>query len=173
MKASKQLAILLLSLTLGCSSDEDKSGWFIDSSFTDRLVSHWEEHPIITQQDPSTSVDSLQIFRAPKGNQYIYTVNEIRSKDLIYETTKPEDILALFRATRAVVNDSCDSTEYDFVYFILAFDRDLMRVGFVKYFPCKRNGLGYYQKWKVNSIYFSSELANLIEKIVPPKLGLH
>ncbi len=116
------------------------------------------------------TVDALQIFRTPKGKEYIYTVNEIRSQELVYETTRPKDILALFRATRLISKDNCDITESDFVFFILAFDRDLMRVGFVKYFPCKRNGLGYYQKWKTNSIYFSSELANLMATIIPSSL---
>jgi hypothetical protein len=163
------VAILVLTSMFACSK-QDRSGWFLDSSFTDLLVSFREDKPIITKDDPATAVDVLQIFRTPKGRDALFTVDEIRSQELDYETTNPKDILSLVRAARTVSKDTCEITESEFVFFILAFDRDLMRVAFIKFFPCRRDDLGYYQKWGTNSIYFSSELAKFMNKIVPPRL---
>lgn len=167
MRNSTILAIGLLAIAIGCSKKEQASGWYLDASFSERLISFWDDqHPIITTGDPAKSVAALQIFRAVKGKHYLYTVDEIRSLDLVYETRKSEDIVSLFRATRNRSDKECNITEYDYVFFILAFDRDLMRVGFVKYFPCRRNDLGHFQIWGSNSLYFSSDLATALNKVI-------
>jgi hypothetical protein len=46
----------------------------------------------------------------------------------------------------------------------------LMRVGFVKYFPCKRNDLGWFQTWGINSLHFSSDLAKIMNKVVGSRI---
>jgi hypothetical protein len=164
-------AMFLVLPFLASCSKEDASGWYLDSGFTTRLTSYWDDkYPVVTQEDPAKSVDVLQIFQVSKGKEDLYALHQIRSQQLIYETTNPENILSLFRATRVRTEDSCDINEGNFVFFILAFDRDLLRVAFVKYFPCDREDLGWFQTWGSRSVYFSADLATLLHKILPLSL---
>ena len=169
MKKLRATACLFVFFVCACSK-EDRSGWFLDSSFAVQLITFSEEHPIINQEDPARAVEVLQIFRTPEGKDRLFTVNEIRSQELVYETNNSADILRFFRAVRTRTDERCTSTEAKFVFFILAFDRDLMRVGFLKYFPCKREDLGSFQTWGSNSLYFSLEFAKVMNKIIPPSL---
>lgn len=163
------IAILVLTFSLGCEK-EDTSGWYLDSSFSIQLVTFSEKIPIIVTQDPANAVEVVQIFRSKRGKDTLDTVTEIRSKELVYETRRQEDILSLFRATRIGTTERCGSPEGDFTFSILAFDRDLMRVAFIRYFPCQRHDLGWIQTPGSNSIYYSLETAKALNKIIPPSI---
>jgi hypothetical protein len=164
------LAVLLLS---ACTK-EDHSGWFMDESFSVKLIHSWGNPPIINQQDPASTVDVLQIFRVPYDKARLFTVDEIRSQELVYETNDSADIVQLFRAARNGTADHCDSAVTKFVLFVLAFDRDLMRVGILKYYPCaeKQDALGWFQPWGSNSIWSSYEFAKAMNQRIPPIVQL-
>ena len=169
MKKLKVILFLVVTFTLACSK-EDPSGWYLDPHFSKQLISYWHERfGIPTKDDPAKPVDVLQIFRAPRDKR-IFTVNEIRTQQWVYETRDSLQIVALFRAARIESNERCDIAETDYEYFVLGFDRNLMRVGIVKYFPCEREDLGWFQTWGSNSAYFSSEFAKMMHKIIPPNL---
>lgn len=164
------MAILLLVFAAACTREEP-SGWYIDSAFTTRLVSFWDEQsPIITREDPATYIDALQIFRTSADTKGIFTINEIRSQQLIYETVNTSVIKKFFDAARRRTNERCEKVGADFRYYILAFDRQLLRVGLIKYFPCVQSDLGFYQRWGSNSAYFSSELSRIMKEVIPPRL---
>jgi hypothetical protein len=171
MSAMKKLieSMVLALLLLSACSKEDRSGWFVDESFSVKLVTSWGNPPIINQQDPASTVDVLQIFRVPYDNARLFTVDEIRSQQLVYETDNSADIVQLFRAARHQTADHCDSAVTTFVLFILAFDRDLMRVGILKYYPCteKQSPLGTLQPWGSNSIWSSYEFAKTMNQMIP------
>jgi len=169
MKTNRIIAILALTLAMGCSK-EDTSGWYLDTSYSDLLVSYSEEVPVIVTQHPAHTVDVLQIFRSNRGKDSLDTVTGIRSKLLVYETRRREDILALFRAMKINTKERCDSPDGDFTFSVLAYDRALMRVGVVQYFPCKRIDLGWIQTPGSNSVSFSSETAKIMNKIIPPSI---
>ena len=170
MKTIRALAILTLTLAVGCSKEET-SGWYLDPSYSVQLVTFSEEVPVIVTQDPASTVEVLQIFRSIRGQKNtLDTVTEIRSKLLVYETRRQADILSLFRATRIGTKDSCDSPRGDYTFSILAFDRSLMRVGVIQYFPCERLDLGWTQTPGSNSVYFSLETAKVINKMIPPSI---
>jgi hypothetical protein len=169
VKSIKIIAVFLtVALFLGCSK-EDTSGWYLDSLFSVQLVTFNEENPVFVTNDPANGVQVLQIFRSERGKDSLDTVTEIRSKELVYETRRREDIVSFFRATRIGSKESC-SPQGKYVFSILAFDRDLMRVGFIKYFPCERDDIGWFQTYGSNSIYDSSETAKAIDKMIPPSI---
>src|SRR5215467_4109843 len=122
MKTISAMVVLCLMFLLGCSK-QDTSGWYLDPSFSVELVRFNEEHPAFFMRDPADSVDVLQIFRSDRSKGAGYTVTEIRSQLLVYETRKREDILSLFRATRIETKERCSSIQGDYVFSILAFDR--------------------------------------------------
>jgi len=170
----KKILIILTSVSLwwvlGCSR-EDHSGWFLDTSFSLQLVSSWgKPAPVISQQDPATAVDALQIFRTPEEEESLSTLTEIRSQELVYETNNSADIIRFFRAARERTKERCASAGARFVFFILAFDRDLMRIGVLKYYPCTREDLGSFQTWGANSLYFSSEFSSMMNKMIPSSI---
>ncbi len=169
VKTVRIIVITTLMFILGCTR-EDSSGWYLDSSFSVQLVTFSEEIPVILTQDPAKAVEVLQIFRSTRGKSDLDTVTEIRSNELVYETRNQRDILSLFRATRTGTKESCDSPKGDFTFSILAFDRDLMRVGYIRYFPCERNDLGWIQTPGSNSIYYSLETAKILNNIIPPSI---
>ena len=168
MKTAR-ICIWVLAFIVGCTKEDD-SGWYLDSFFSVQLVTPIPEIPVIVTQDPANSVEVLQIFRSKRGEEAIYTVTEIRSKELVYETRRQEDILTLFRATRIETKETCNSPKGDFTFSILAFDHDLMRVGLIKYFPCERHDLGWFQTPGSNSVYFSAETAKIINNIIPASI---
>jgi hypothetical protein len=169
MKTIRTLAILALTLAAACSK-EDTSGWYLDPSFSLQLVTFNEKIPAFGMQDPADAVEVLQIFRSERDQDTLNTVTEIRSKLLVYETRRSEEIQSLFRATRIETKERCNSPQGDYVFSILAFDRDLMRVGYIKYFPCERDDVGWFTTYGSNSIYDSSETAKVINKMIPASI---
>lgn len=165
LKKLKLVSLLLVgSCILSCTKGD--STWYVDVEYTEMLTSHWgPELKRTIPDDPARSVSVLQIFKAPKKQEAIFTVDEIRSQRLVFETRKQDDILPLFRAARIESPSECEHNEYESVYFILAFDRELLRVAIIKYFPCKNNTLGYFQRWRSKSVYYSAELAKLMSKL--------
>ena len=166
MKTLKTVVVLALVFALGCSKD-DPTGWYLDASFSVQLVTFNKENPVFVTQDPANAIEVLQIFRAERFKDTLDTVTDIRSKLLVYETRTPEDIRSLFRASRIQTQERCDSIRGDYEFVILGFDRDLMRVGYIKYYPCERDDNGWFTTWGSKSMYFSSELAKVINKIIP------
>ncbi|MBI4488906.1 MAG: hypothetical protein HY694_07450 [Deltaproteobacteria bacterium] len=165
------LVLLILAFAVACSK-EGRSGWFLDPTFSLQLVSFSEFYTLRTKQDPADTVDVLQIFKANKGKDSLFNVDDIRSRAWVYETTRREDIAAFFRAARKTLpsNIYCKISDSGVVYLVLAFDRDLMRVGYLKYYPCASEDLGYLTLYGTNSAYFSSDLAKIIGAIMGAEL---
>jgi hypothetical protein len=167
MKKIITLAFLALFVGSACS-EKDQSGWFLDASFSVQLITFWGAPLIVSQQDPASTVNVLQIFRVPQRKSRLFTVDEIRSQELMYETNNSPDIVAFFRATRHRIKEHCGSAQGRFVFFILAFDRDLMRVGLLKYYPCtEEEDMGWFQTWGSNSAYTSRDFAKMMNRLIP------
>jgi hypothetical protein len=169
MKKVIRITFLALLFVSACSK-ADQSGWFLDASFSVQLITSWGNPVIISQQDPASTVDVLQIFRVPQQKTRLFTVDEIRSQQLVYETNNSPDIVQFFRATWHRTKEFCNR-EANFVFFILAFDRDLMRVGLLKYYPCTaEEDIGSFQTWGSNSAYISPEFAKMMNRIIPSSI---
>ena len=116
--------------------------------------------------DPANTVDVLQIFKTPAGEAALFDVDKIRSKEWLYETSDAEFIRRFFVDAREDDRDSdCNVTEVPDVLHILAFDRDLMRVGYLKYYQCAGEELGALSPYGTSSLYFSHSIAGLLESI--------
>lgn len=165
------LPAVLLCLVVGCSNG-DSSGWYIDSGYSVALITFNEEHPVFRIKDPAATVEVIQIFRSDRGNEALTRVSAIRSKLLVYETRKRDEINSFFRATRIQSSERCAEVEGDYVFSILAFDPSLIRVGYIRYFPCRRPDIGWFMTYGSNSIYSSSETAKLINSIIPRSLQI-
>ncbi len=166
--------VVLLSLVfaVGCSKQE-RSGWYLDPTFSLQLVSFSEFYTLRTNQDPAEAVDVLQIFKANKGKDALFSVEDIRSRAWVYETPRREDIIVFFRAARNVLPGNkihCIPPDNGVVYLILAFDRDLMRVGYLKYYPCVGQDLGALIAYGTNSADFSSDFAKIMGAIMGTEL---
>lgn len=172
MSNFRVFALFILAITIACSK-QGGNGWLLDPVFSHQLVSFSEFYKARTKQDPVDTVDVLQIFKANKGQDSLFSIDEIKSRAWVYETTRREDITAFFRAARneaAADYTRCPPDGTGVVYLILAFDRDLMRAGYLKYYPCVGDGLGFLTLYGSNSAYFSSELARLMTSIMGDEL---
>jgi hypothetical protein len=158
---------LILAFTFACSKNE-RSEWYIDPGFSNHLLGFSRHYELRTKQIAADAVDVLQIFKTNQGRDQLSSVNEIRSREWVYETTRREDIAAFFGAVRNILPDSkrCNLPSSGVVYLILAFDRDLMRVGYLKYYPCAGYDLGALTAYGTSSLYFSSDIAKTMNTII-------
>ncbi len=171
MSKFRVLALLILALASACSKQEG-SGWFLDPTYSHLLLNFSQFYALSTKQDAADTVDVLQMYKTKRGKDALFSVDEIRSSAWVYETTRREDIAAFFRAARNEVpkDTRCDIFASDVVYLILAFDRDLMRVGYLKYYPCVGQDLGALMSYGTSSLYFSSDIAKIMSTIMGPEL---
>ncbi len=171
MSILKILMLLLFVFLSGCSKHEEGQ-WYLDSTFSNHLLSFSELYRLRTKHDPMDAVDVLQIFKVDQGKAALTNVDKIRSHHWIYETSKREEIAVFLYAARNFVQDTkvgCKPSN-DVVYFILAFDRDLMRVGLLKYLPCTTDDMGALTSYGSESLYFSPDFAKIIGRIMGSEL---
>jgi hypothetical protein len=164
------IAVALL-LPVACSKS-DSSGWYMDPAFSDQLVSFNEANPAFVRQDPAIAVEVLQIFRSERKDDVFGSLSDLRAKLLVYETRNRDEIRSFFRATRILSDERCPDIQGDYVFSILAFDPSLIRLGYIKYYPCKRSDLGWFVTLASNSVYESSATAKVFNSIIPRSLQM-
>ena len=170
--------IQMLCLAVACTSSVEP--WPIDKNYSSLLLGGWQIYRVRTGLDVENTVDAVQIFSAPNAEAYLYTIGEIREQRFIYETTQSEFIAKLFSSVRSDFGEILSSTargefvyecspprDEDTVYFILAFDSDLHRVGGFKYYECEDGRHGSIRVIGDSGIFISAELRSVLDTIVP------
>lgn len=153
------LAILLV--VIGCESESPE--WFLDESYSSHLLGSSRFYQLRTGLDSAASIDTVQIFRTDLEHAAMTDLQEIRSQQWVYETSDGEWIESLFLSAREDLSESCVVTKSKHVLHILAFDRDLMRVGYLKYYPCPDAVLGALAPYGTSSLYFSRGAARTLK----------
>jgi hypothetical protein len=149
------------SIVWGCC--KASSPWSIDSGYSDALLAIGQAYKITTGQDAAMTVDSIQLFGPPDPSVHYETVEEIRKLPFLYESSDRDLILRLFASIRDRRNDiDCGKLPNGGSLFILAYDRDLMRVGCLKYYDCSNASLGAITAYGSGSALFSSKLREVL-----------
>ena len=162
MTATRLVCTLVVLSAIACS--DRKSSWFLDQAYSSALVRPAQFSELETGTDPADTVDVLQIFRTPAGEAALFDVDEIRSKEWLYETSDAEFIRRFFNDAREDAHDaSCVATQSPEVLHVLAFDRELLRVGYLKYYKCIGQKLGALSPYGTSGLYFSHSIAALLE----------
>jgi len=107
----------------------------IDEAYSVTLILHSEPELPSTKQLTQT-IDVVQVFRAPDE---VIGLSRLRSQEPLYETRRRSDIDALFDAIRSQKGAVCDWRR-DTVYHLIAYDRTLMRVAYIRVYRCKDRG---------------------------------
>jgi hypothetical protein len=150
-------------LAVICLSCGERGSWFLDGQYSRHLLGSAEAYGLLTNQDPSETVDALQIYRTPSTGAALFEVDDIRETEWLYESSDPLLIRRFFQAARDSADaGECNPARSAEVIHVLAFDRDLMRVGYLRYYPCPEQGLGASSPFGTTSLYFSRSLHAMI-----------
>lgn len=159
------LALLLAFFAAACS--DQSSSWFLDPAYSSALVRPARFSQMEAGKDPADTVDVLQIFETPARDGALFNVDKIRSKEWLYETSNAEFIRRFFKDAREDTREvSCVATQSPNVLHVLAFDRDLLRVGYLKYYECTGEELGALSPYGTSGLYFSHSVATLLKSIL-------
>ena len=150
-------------LTAACG--QEGAGWFIDSAYSAHLLGSAQFYELRTEADSADTVDGVQIFRTSMDDAAMFDVREIRSQEWVYETSSKEWVGSFFTAARQEAGEQCVASQTPDVLHVLAFDRDLMRVGYFRYYSCPGNQLGALAPYGTSSLYFSRPLATMLEPL--------
>ena len=151
-------------LLVGCGRPSSDGAWSIGEDYSVRLLT-----PTLVGGRPiydlAPTVDTIQIYRTQKPQEYLRTIDEVRAHKWIYETNNRDEIAEFFNAARQKVEPAgCLSTMATTAYLVLAFDRDLLRVAFYKYFPCEGRDFGMLDPIGSPGLFYSAAIAPLIER---------
>ena len=150
---------------VACGDSNSSSARYLDPQYSLALLrSSWIGEEMAAGVDPGITVDVLQIFKAPAGEAALFDVDKIRSKEWLYESSDREFIRRFFVDAREDDRHSdCNVTEAPEVLRILAFDRDPMRFGYLRYYQCVGEKFGALSPYGTTSLYFSHSIAGLLE----------
>jgi len=161
-RCAVRCGLLLLPLVAAVAGGRE-SPWFIDAAYSRHLLGSAQLYELRAKQDSADTVDVLQIFRTTADDAALFDVADIRSKDWVYETSSKEFIATFFSAARESSPEECVTSRAKQVLHVLAFDRELMRVGYLKYYRCPDGNLGALAPYGTSALYFSHVLAALLE----------
>jgi len=159
------LFVIICASTLTVCSKEDNS-WFMDVAYSHALLIGAQYYHLKVKNDSSTTVDTLQIYSTKSEDSELSTLREIRGSHLIFESSDRDFIAHFFQAARTGADGrGCEPLHSQVVLHILAFDHDLMRVAYFRYYDCSESGTGAIAEAGTWSIVFTSELATLLKPL--------
>lgn len=156
-------ALCVVVALIGATACGRKDPWFIDMAYSAHLLGSAQFYELRTRADSADTVDVVQIYRTSMNDAGMFDVGEIRSQEWMYETSNKDWIASFFSAAREEAPEQCVASRAPRVLHVLAFDRDLMRVGYFKYYSCPSGELGALAPYGTSSLYFSHSLAELLE----------
>lgn len=147
MKKNKSIIVLFLICLMSCM-EWDSSIWDLDENYSVNLILG---DPRLETLDTKASdpVDVVQIYRVDKESKdKILPLNILRYKQLIYEFREKDDIRRFIELSREIIRPPIEGCSYrdvkdNAVYHIIAYDRVLMRIGYIRYYPCNVKGVAY------------------------------
>jgi hypothetical protein len=146
---------------IGCC--KAPSAWSIDRGYSSALLAIGQNYTVKTGQDAAMTVDAIQLFGPSDPNAHYETVEEIRALGFMFESTDRDMILRLFASIRDRIGEpDCGKGPKEVSLYILAYDRDLMRVGVLKYYDCEGGAFGAVTAYGSGSAIFSSSVRKFL-----------
>jgi hypothetical protein len=161
--------ILLTMLFLACSGTEDP--WIIDPRFSEDLTVTAGSFEALHRVAASEFVAALQIFVTPASDDRVYSIRELWRQKRMLESRDRTCIQALLAAARSGRGSlaGCDPFASDEVYHMLAFDPELLRVGYLRLYACEADGRPYLVVRPVGDagLLYSDRLPQLLGDLEP------
>ncbi len=158
------LGAFLVVALLGCA--ESDQAWYLDPEYSKSLLLGWQYYQLKTKSDNAQTVDIVQIFRTDLRHSRLRSLREIRSSPFVFESYDRDFIARFFQAARRRTEcPACNPLMSAEVLHLVAFDRDLMRVAYFKYYDCTNPDVGAISEYGSGSTLFSSDLATLLKPL--------
>jgi hypothetical protein len=146
---------------VGCNRDPI---WFLDANYSHNLLGSAASYELRTGDDPADTVDAVEIYETSVKDSALLSIDEVRSFKWVFDTSNRDWIRSLFIEARSQSPESCVASQAPYVLHVLSFDRELMRVGYHKYYPCSAR-LGALAPFGTSSLYFSSSLPEVLSRV--------
>ncbi len=157
------LAILLLVIAGACGPSG--SQWFIDGQFSDALTIDAAQDLATSGFDATGAVSVLQVFRSSPEQSELMDVDQIRTLPMVLELRDRTLIEEYLRAAQQTDDDAaCNPYDAETVLHFLAFDPDVLRVGYFRYYPCRESSAGAILSSGGPAVVYTRALAPLIER---------
>ena len=162
---SRLVVAVLIALVQGCGSSGNTDAWLVDEEFSSRLMRPTLVNGEMLESSAHFTVDSIQVYKIEGSMRHLDSVAQVRRHRWIWESSNPTEVATFFAAALDEVAppEDCVVTQADEKYVILAYDRDLMRVGLISYFACP-SGEGALDPYGSPGVTFSSALAPLVQR---------
>ena len=129
------LALVVL-WVVGCNSTSELLD--IDSRYSESLSVVSREYEFAARTNAATTVQVVQVYaQGPKGNVSLLDATRGR---LLYESRSSSEIMALFATLQSRESSGRCELGDDPAFVVVAYDRDLPRVGIIRLYKCDADG---------------------------------
>ena len=158
----------LLFFFIGCENSMES--WRLDYEYSEYLTIMSTDYKSRYGYNSSDTVDGLRIYRTKQKHYDMYSLNELFSKELVYESKDKQFIKNFIEASQeAIMSLNCVSDNEKETFHIIAFNNKSMHAGYYLVNVCSSNSLKYViihplQKEGGSSIYYNSSLIPLLKE---------
>lgn len=158
----------LFFILLSCG--EKQMPWRLDSEYSMFLTIMAPNYKAMTYSDISDTVDAIRIYRINQKHDDMYSLSELFTKELVFETKDKKFIRKIILAAQdEIMHADCIRIQDQETYHVIAFDNTFMRAGYFIINICKGNGNEYgivrpLQKRGGSSIYYNKSLIQIFKE---------
>lgn len=151
------------------SCNKSKDYWRLDSEYSEYLTITAPNYKAKMGHNSADTVDALRIYKVDQKHNDMYSLSELFTKELVYESKDKKVIREFLLAGQEVIMHlDCKRDQDEETFHIIALDNTFMRTGYFLVNVCNVNGAKYaiihpLQKGGGSSIYYNKALIPIFE----------
>jgi hypothetical protein len=166
--------ILLITGAILQACSDTKILWKLDPEYSADLTITSTNYRAVTGKESSETVDIVRIYKKIGPKHYdMYSLSDLFSQDLFFETSDPHRIRRFFQAVQAVEDShgfDCSHITKNIVYHVVALDNELTRAGYFILERCVYKGNEHYRirpllREGAGSIYYCGVKDSLLHQL--------
>lgn len=153
-------------LSLACAQE---GVYRLDPEYSEFLTIMAGTYRVMESAEVADTVDLLRIYRVQQQHFDMYSLRQLASKSLVFQSEDKAEIRQLIRAVaeRVEIPDCARERSFPLLH-VVAFDREQSRVGYFTVVPCVASDQAYGQisNLRTSGVYYNQEfLAKLGPRI--------